>query len=59
MDKEYLGDSVYASHDGHSLILTTENDSGPGAVASNIIFLEPTVIRALRAYLVKFNGEQT
>lgn len=46
--KDYLGDSVYAEEtEFGDLILTTEN----GIEASNIIILEPAVIRALQGYL--------
>lgn len=41
--KEYLGDSVYAHHDGFAVTLTTENGVG----ASNTIVLEPEVFAAL------------
>lgn len=42
--KTYLGDSVYATHDGYILTLTTENGGyGP----SNTIHLEPEVLEAL------------
>lgn len=43
MDKIYLGDSVYYRFDGYHIVLTTENGLG----ASNEIFLEPEVIKAL------------
>lgn len=43
MDKDYLGDSVYAQHDGYHVILTTEN--GKPDDPSNTIALEPNVIR--------------
>lgn len=43
MDKEYLGDSVYAEFDGYHIVLTTENGIGP----TNTIALEPAVIQAL------------
>lgn len=45
MNKEYLGDSVYAEADGDDIILTTEN--GDIGDPSNIIVLEPTVFSAL------------
>lgn len=48
--KEYLGDSVYADCDGFYFILTTENGDGP---PSNCIFLEPTVMQALKDYVAK------
>jgi hypothetical protein len=46
MTKQYLGDSVYADYDGYHIILTTENGYGP----SNMIFLEPQVLKALDDY---------
>jgi len=46
-NKTYLGDSVYAEHDGFHLILTTENGLG----VSNTIFLEPIVLKNLDLYL--------
>jgi hypothetical protein len=45
--KVYLGDAVYARHDGYSLILTTED----GIRATNEIYLEPQVVHELLAYL--------
>lgn len=47
-DKRYLGDSVYASHDGYHIILTTEN--GLPDDPSNTICLEPEVLDALQNY---------
>lgn len=47
--KVYLGDSVYADHDGHSVVLTTENGFGP----SNTIVLEPEVMAALKRWLLE------
>lgn len=47
MDKEYLGDSVYAEvNEFGQLVLTTENGHGP----SNTIYLEPEVYDALIRY---------
>lgn len=47
-DKEYLGDSVYAEiNDAGQIVLTTEN----GMDASNTIYLEPEVMRALIEYV--------
>lgn len=45
-DKVYLGDSVYAQYDGYHILLTTENGLG----ASNEIFIEPNVLKALLNY---------
>jgi hypothetical protein len=47
--KEYLGDSVYAARDRGNIILTTEN--GSPRDPSNIIILEPSVIRALQRFI--------
>lgn len=44
--KIYLGDAVYAEHDGFAVILTTEN----GIEATNTIVLEPEVWAALLAW---------
>ena len=46
--KLYLGDSVYASHDGYNIWLTTEN--GYPDDPRNEIALEPAVFRALVEY---------
>lgn len=50
MDKQYLGDSVYAEFDGNGIILTTEN--GYPLDPSNKIYLEPEVFRALNEYVI-------
>ena len=42
--KRYLGDSVYASYNGISIRLTTENGDGP---PSNEIYIESFVFEAL------------
>ena len=47
--KRYLGDSVYAELDGWTIKLTTEY--GQPEDPSNIIWLEPEVIKALIAYV--------
>lgn len=46
--RQYLGDAVYCSFDGYSVILTTED----GISASNTIYLEPKVIKCLIDYLI-------
>ena len=46
IDREYLGDSVYAAIEHGMIRLTTENGSNP----SNMIYLEPEVIMALLRY---------
>lgn len=45
--KAYLGDAVYADHDGFGLILTTED----GYSVTNRIVLEPEVVMSLMEYL--------
>ena len=47
MPKTYLGDSVYATFDGFSIILTTENGGEP----SNTIIMEPQVCNALERFV--------
>lgn len=47
IEKEYLGDSVYAAFDGFGIVLTTENGLGP----SNRIVLEPEVMHELYRYV--------
>ena len=49
--KQYLGDSVYVDNDGYYIILTTEQGDN---VASNKIYLEPVVVKELKAYIEKF-----
>jgi len=51
-NKEYIGDSVYASNDGYNILLTIEDGN---AVCSSIV-LEPTVFAALIAYSKKTIG---
>ena len=45
-DKRYLGDAVYATHDGYHIWISTEN----GVAVTNSIALEPTVLAALDEY---------
>lgn len=48
LNKDYLGDSVYAVRDEFgAIVLTTENGLGP----SNTIVLEDYVIKALLRFL--------
>ena len=54
MEKEYLGDSVYAQFNGRTLILTTENGEGP----SNAIWLAPKVLKNLANYVEKLNAKE-
>lgn len=54
LDKQYLGDGVYVSHDGYQFRLTTENgDNGPPI---DEIFLEPSVFSALAQYVAKITA---
>ncbi len=54
MEKEYLGDAVYARIDKFGdLVLTTED----GERATNTIILEPQIIQALDVYLEAYRGE--
>jgi hypothetical protein len=52
--KTYLGDSVYADTDEYHIILTTEQGDG---VASNIIYLDTTVVTSLIAYINNVKNE--
>ena len=47
--KVYLGDSVYARFEEHSVVLTTEN--GLPTDPSNTIYLELEVLNALEVFL--------
>lgn len=47
LEKEYLGDSVYAEIENGMLKLTTDNGMG----ASNEIYLDLEVLAALNAYV--------
>lgn len=54
-EKVYLGDSVYAEHDGYHVVLTTEN--GLPNDPSNRIALEPLVITALNNFVLAIQKE--
>lgn len=45
-DKTYLGDAVYAGHDGYHIWLWTSD----GETESNHVALEPAVLDALKVY---------
>lgn len=47
MNKQYIGDGVYAEYDNYSVILTTEN----GIEVTNRIVLEAEVLDNLNYYL--------
>ena len=49
MNKEYIGDSVYATIDEVGLVLTTENGFGP----TNTIFLEHDILHGLISYCLR------
>jgi len=49
--RRYLGDGVYVASDGWQIRLTTETGMG---VPTNTIYLEKTVLEALREYAIKF-----
>lgn len=51
--KVYLGDAVYAHYDGYHVVLTTED----GIVVSNTIYLEPSVIEALRLFVASVRAD--
>jgi hypothetical protein len=48
MNKEYLGDSVFAAIEAETLVLTTENGTG---MITNRIYLEPEAREKLVEYL--------
>lgn len=52
MNKEYLGDGVYADFDGYHVVLTTEN----GMHTTNRICLDDEVVEALELYLGRLRG---
>lgn len=49
-DKTYVGDGVYAEFDGFGIVLTTED----GVSVSNMIYLEPDVLRAINRYAGRY-----
>ena len=52
--KAYLGDGVYAEFDGWFVKLTTEN----GVATTNKIYLEPSVLKALRLFVEGLKTER-
>jgi len=54
IQKDYLGDSVYAESREGILILTTENEYG----TSNIIYLESSVVESLKRFIARAKGEE-
>jgi hypothetical protein len=56
MNKEYIGDAVYARFYSYgALVLTTED----GIRATNTIVLEPEVLEALLGYLERLKAHAT
>lgn len=55
MEKEYLGDGVYADIDKYGQIcLTTEN----GIETTNMIYLDPGVVERLTDYCTRARAER-
>lgn len=54
MEKEYLGDSVYARVSRGMIELTTDNGMGP----SNIIYLDVEVLEALIRFYEKAKNQK-
>lgn len=53
IDKQYLGDAVYAHFDGFHIVLTTED----GMSVTNQICLDPDVSKAAELYIKKHTKE--
>ena len=53
LNKEYLGDSVYANVEGGMIVLTTEN--GYADDPRNRICLEPAVLDALVRFIARLD----
>lgn len=49
MSKRYLGDGVYADHDGWHIVLTTED----GTRETNVIYIEPLVLAELEHFIAE------
>ena len=45
---EYIGDGVYAEHNGYGIWLRTERLSAPGVVITHEIYLEPALLMRLQ-----------
>jgi hypothetical protein len=52
-EEVYLGDGVYARHDGYQIWLRTPRETGEHTIA-----LEPSVIMSLCDYIRKCGGER-
>jgi hypothetical protein len=53
MDRTYIGDGVYASHDGYQIWLEVGTAGGRTRIA-----LEPEVMQALIVYYNSFRGSE-
>ena len=51
--KVYLGDAVYAAHDGYHIVLTTED----GIRTTNTVYLEPPVWDALQRVVAAWHEQ--
>lgn len=47
MTGEYIGDGVYAEHDGFGIWLRTERVAGNGETVTHEIYLEPMILKNL------------
>ena len=52
--EQYLGDGVYADHDGYHVVLSVRN----GYSATQTIYLEPSVLKALNDYAGKMMSHE-
>lgn len=50
----YLGDGVCVVHDGYGVWLTAED----GTVATDAIYLEPSVFKALERFIIQCNKQK-
>ena len=49
--KAYLGDGVYAEHDGFGVTIYTDRSGGQHGDVRHWIYLEPAVLAALNAFI--------
>jgi hypothetical protein len=54
LEKQYIGDGVYADFDGYTVTLTTENGTG----ITNTIYLEPEVLQELEGYVNRLRKQK-
>lgn len=52
-EKTYLGDGVYAGHDGYHIVLTAEN----GLAVTNTVYLDPGVWANLQRTVARWVTE--